>query len=212
MTTNVYIDGFNLYYGALKYRWPQYKWLDLESFCESLLPDRTVNRIRYFSARFRRAQVSAGTRRRHQTYLRALRTLPRVDIHLGTFLSHPVRMPLVNPPASGSSSVLVQKTEEKGTDVNLVSHLLLDCFRQDFDEAVVISNDSDMATAVEMVMKEYGKSVGVINPGTRKNASSYLQGVASWSYATINRRHFANNQFGHTLTDCKGTFSKPPSW
>ena len=37
-TVNIYIDGFNLYYGALRNRWPQYKWLDLQGFCERLLP------------------------------------------------------------------------------------------------------------------------------------------------------------------------------
>jgi hypothetical protein len=37
---NVYIDGFNLYYGALK-RTP-YKWLDLALLARTLLPTDTV--------------------------------------------------------------------------------------------------------------------------------------------------------------------------
>jgi hypothetical protein len=34
---NVYIDGFTLYYGALK--GTPYKWLDLVRLCRALLPD-----------------------------------------------------------------------------------------------------------------------------------------------------------------------------
>lgn len=49
MITNVYIDGFNLYYGCLK-RSP-YKWLDLGSLCSQLLPQNDIKRIRYFTAR-----------------------------------------------------------------------------------------------------------------------------------------------------------------
>lgn len=50
MSTNFYIDGFNLYYRAIKSRYPQYKWLDIQSFCESLLPKHEVKRVRYFTA------------------------------------------------------------------------------------------------------------------------------------------------------------------
>jgi hypothetical protein len=35
MRTIVYIDGFNLYYGAVK--GTPYKWLDLKSVCQKLL-------------------------------------------------------------------------------------------------------------------------------------------------------------------------------
>jgi hypothetical protein len=43
LDTHVYIDGFNLYYGLLKGK--PYKWLDLERFCDQLLPKNTVTKI-----------------------------------------------------------------------------------------------------------------------------------------------------------------------
>ncbi|MCU1222929.1 MAG: hypothetical protein JWQ42_1022 [Edaphobacter sp.] len=46
---NVYIDGFNLYYGALK-RTP-YKWLDLGLLARTLRPTDTIQQIHYFTAR-----------------------------------------------------------------------------------------------------------------------------------------------------------------
>ena len=82
-TVNIYIDGFNLYYGALRNRWPQYKWLDLQAFCERLLPGREVKRIRYFTAQVRNTPQNPGAANRQRIYLRALATLPKVD------MSHP---------------------------------------------------------------------------------------------------------------------------
>ncbi len=41
--------------------------------------------------------------------------------------------------------VQVAKVEEKGSDVNLASHLVRDALLNHFDEALVLSNDTDMA-------------------------------------------------------------------
>ena len=38
--TNVYIDGFNFYYGAL--RKTPYRWVNIRRLCELLLPKNTV--------------------------------------------------------------------------------------------------------------------------------------------------------------------------
>ena len=42
------------------------------------------------------------------------------------------------------------KTEEKGSDVNLASHLLLDGFQQTRDTVVVFSNDSDLRVPIRI--------------------------------------------------------------
>ena len=212
MATNVYLDGFNFYYGSLRNRWPQYKWLDIQEFSQSLLPRHSINRVRYFTARINRTAFDAGAPIRQQLYLRALATLPKVTIHYGHFTSHDVRMPLSNPPASGPSHVSVRRTEEKGSDVNLATYLLLDCFRNDCTEAVVISNDSDLATPIRVVRDELQIPIGVINPHQRKFRSALLSQAASWTFQDINRRHFRDCQFPQTLTDAVGAFSKPPGW
>jgi len=43
MATNVYVDGPNLYYAALRDR--PVRWLDLTTWCEQLLPDHNVKRV-----------------------------------------------------------------------------------------------------------------------------------------------------------------------
>lgn len=45
----------------------------------------------------------------------------------------------------GRGHVEVLKSEEKGSDVNLATYLLVDCYRSDCDVAVIVSNDSDLA-------------------------------------------------------------------
>ena len=210
-TANIYVDGFNLYYGALRNRWPQYKWLDLQVFCERLLPGREVKRIRYFTAQVRNTPQNPGAANRQRIYLRALATLPKVEIHYGYFSTNDVRLPLVNPPQNGPATALVRRTEEKGSDANLAAYLLLDCCQGDCDEATVISNDSDFAEPIRLVRDVLQMSVGVINPSQR-NRSVQLWQAASWSYPAINERVFRNSQLPRRLTDANGTFSKPPTW
>jgi len=62
---------------------------------------------------------------RQDAYLRALGTLPGLDIIFGQFLTHAVRLPR----ADGGGYETVLRTEEKGSDVNLATHLLHDAHR-----------------------------------------------------------------------------------
>jgi len=220
MATNFYVDGFNLYFGALKKRWPQFKWLNIAAFCSALLPTHTINQIRYFTALVIPSPEDPQMRIRQDTYLRALRTIPNLRVHdEGWFiLKHSLRrqFPLAYPkdrlPDSSPQNVYVQLPEEKGSDVNLASYLLLDCFEDDFDEAVVISNDADLATPIDIVVNKFHKPVGVINPHPKGRRSATLQKIASWTFQTINRHHLRDSQLPPTLTDLKGTITKPDRW
>ena len=49
MITNVYVDGFNLYYRALKDT--PFRWLDLHKLAATLFPDDTIRGVHYFTAR-----------------------------------------------------------------------------------------------------------------------------------------------------------------
>jgi hypothetical protein len=71
---------------------------------------------------------------RQQIYLRALKTIGNLKIVNGHFLKHSCLMVLTGsrPP----KKVWVDKTEEKGSDVNIASHLLRDAFKGAFEVAV----------------------------------------------------------------------------
>jgi uncharacterized LabA/DUF88 family protein len=203
--TYVYIDGFNLYYGALK-RTP-YKWLDLAKLSGIMLPNDKIESIQYFTARVSARPHNPSAPLDQQVYLRALRTIPNLTITLGHFLTHSVPMMLtgVNPP----KRVFVDKTEEKGSDVNLAAHLLRDAFTKRFDVAVLVTNDSDLAEPVRIVRQELSLPVGILNP--HQYHSKILQGLATF-VKRIRQSDLIASQFPPSLTDAKGTFTKPASW
>ena len=207
MRANVYIDAFNLYYGCIK--GTPYRWLDLRAMSEKLLPKHSVKRIRYFTARVQARPDDPQIAQRQQTYLRAIRTIPGVTLHFGRFLSKPVRMPLVNPPAKGAKTVEVLRTEEKGSDVNLATHLLLDAFDGDFEVALVISNDSDLVEPISVVRERFGLSVGVVNP--HPNTSHALQKVATF-YRPLRKGVLASSLLANQVTDSGGVITKPLGW
>ena len=208
MRTFIYIDGFNLYYGAVKDT--PYKWLNLDMLCRLLLAQyHTIDRIKYFTAQVSARPDDPDQATRQQIYFRALRTIPHLDIILGHFLTSHVRMRLVNPPSQGSKTAEVIKTEEKGSDVNLAAHLLSDGYRGLYEAAVLITNDSDLLEPVRMVRQQLGLPVGILNPHPR--ASRVLVQQATF-VRQIRPRVLMASQFPNPMTDAQGIFHKPASW
>jgi hypothetical protein len=207
MTTNVYVDGFNLYYGAL--RGTRYRWLDLEQLCAAMLPGHNINRIRYFTARVKMSPHDPDPAQRQQIYLRALHTLPSVSIHYGHFLQSVVRMPSSTPPPN---TVEVIKREEKGSDVNFATYLLADAFRNDADTFVGVTNDSDLMTPMHLVKNELGKDIGILNPHPG-GASKALQRCGPSFTKTIRAGVLAACQLPNPVVLANGRkLTKPSAW
>lgn len=201
----VYIDGFNLYYGAVKDS--PFRWLNLEALCSRMLPADNVVLIKYFTAIVSARPHDPQQPARQQAYLRALRTLPKVQTIFGHFLTHSVRMCLTGiiPP----KKVYVDKTEEKGSDVNIAAHMVHDGHMKRYDLAVVVSNDSDLMEPIRIVRQELGLPVGILNP-------HQYHSVALKPQATFMKRirqpDVAACQFPTIMNDAKGPFHKPLTW
>lgn len=213
--TIVYVDGFNLYYGALKNT--PHKWLNLEAFFPRLFPKNDIQAIRYFTARVKPNPGNPDGHLSQQLYLRALATLPSVQIVEGYYLQKTSRLPLANPPATGNRFAEVIISEEKGSDVNIAAHLLLDAFRDRFDVAIIVSGDSDLATPITMVRQEFSKPVGVLQPyfpmpGRSPRRASKLQQVASFFRSEVRAGPLRDSQFPDAMHDTSGPFFKPRTW
>ena len=209
MGTIVYVDGFNLYYGALK--GSSFKWLNLETFCQAILPHEAVAGIRYFTAHVS-GKVDHGAPLRQRAYLRALGTLPAVTIHYGNFLSNTTRMPLAHPWPNGQKTVEVIKTEEKGSDVNLASYLLWDAFAGRCDTQVVISNDSDFCETLRIAHEELQMRIGIINPHAKHRRSKSLNAHADFS-KQVSVAALAASQFSDPIIYAgHKPIQKPSSW
>ena len=206
--TYVYVDGFNLYYGAVKDT--PYKWLNIRRLCELLLPAHSIARIKYFTARVSARKDDPDKPTRQQIYLRALRTLPDLEIVYGSFLSHDVMLPLTEPSPGGPRFARVTRTEEKGSDVNIAAHLVYDAYQHNFAAAVLVTNDSDLLEPIRIVRHELRLDVGILNPH-RHTPSRVLTKHASF-IKQIREGSLKSSQFPQTLQDAHGEFHKPGGW
>ena len=205
MRTYVYVDGFNLYYGALKDT--AWKWIDLPAmFATILQPRHDILSVKYFTARLSGRPDDQSKPQRQDAYIRALqRYRPEVEVYFGHFLTNRVPMPLVRPVGNRRTAQVV-KTEEKGSDVNLAVHLLNDGWLDAYDCAVVVSNDSDIAESMRLVKDQHGKRIGLITPGTRSSSRQLL------AHANFGRRIRPNALRRSQLPDpIPGTTIRKPS-
>jgi len=207
MKTFVYVDAFNLYFGAV--RGTPYKWLDVDQLCRILLSRHEITEIKYFTARINARPSDPDQPTRQAIYLRALSTIRNLTIYYGHFLTHIVKMPLAHPVPGQNSYVDVFKTEEKGSDVNLATQLLHDAHSDRFECAVIISGDSDLLMPLRIVKENLQKPVGVINP--QHNPCRVLQNHATF-YKHIRKAALVKSQFPSPMKDAKGTFFKPQVW
>ena len=207
MRAYVYVDGFNMYYRALK--GGPYKWLNLHEVAQCLLnPEDKVKCIRYFTARVSPRAGDPDAPRRQQILFNALKTLPTLKIHYGSFLPKIKRRPLVSNP---KQFVDVHDTEEKGSDVNLATHLVNDAWHDRFDVALVVSQDTDLVEPMRIVRTERHKTVGLIWMDGRV-PNKNMAGVASF-VRHLKKADLAACQFPDPIHLKNGTtISKPAGW
>ncbi len=209
MITNLYIDGFNLYYRALKDT--PFRWLDLRKLGETLFPEDSIHKVCYFTARLDARPGNPNQPRRQLIYLRALATLPGLHAYYGMFRSGAKRRPLAEPMPGLPSHVLIRDSEEKGSDVNLATRLLVDGFNGDYEQAVVVSNDADFAGAMRYVRDDLELRVVLVTrtpgtpvPGNLPNGATYVKRL--W------KSHLRRSQLPDALRDEIGTITKPAGW
>jgi uncharacterized LabA/DUF88 family protein len=209
--TSIYIDAFNLYFGSLKNT--PYKWLNVELMCNFLLKKNDIVGIKYFTAKVIPRENDPHQPIRQQMYFRALRTIKNIEIIYGHYLSHEVKMLLATPLFSAEGKkqkyATVLKTEEKGSDVNLATHLLHDAHLDIFDVAVVISNDSDLLEPIKIIRNHFKKKVGIINP--HKKQSVVLKKNSDF-VKQIREGVLRESQFSSLMKDDVGEFHKPKGW
>src|SRR6266851_5286919 len=139
--TIVYIDGFNLYYGAV--RGSAFKWLNLQRFFQLLRPHDNIVKVHYFTA-----LVDGSTKPNQDVYLRALGTLPLVNIVLGKFKRKQARCS--NSACTFAGDRFFAVPEEKRTDVNIAVFLLKVRFPQKRVTVYVPSRNPMRGAAVEL--------------------------------------------------------------
>lgn len=213
-TTIVYVDGFNLYKGQLENR-PGSKWLDLVALFDDVLSDYSVITVHYFTARIKGRMNPDDPRApdRQDAYIRALRSLKRMEVHDDSLFTvhHGMAREWVDgkerPPLTRHH---VYKVQEKGSDVKLATQLLMDALDGLADAYVVVSSDSDLARPIEVVKSRFQSRVGVIYP---RDATTKLFTKAGVDFSLYLRPSYvARNQLPDLVQTEKQPIRRPAEW
>jgi uncharacterized LabA/DUF88 family protein len=232
---NAYIDGFNLYKGALEKR-PDLKWLDVRKLCADLRPDMSLQQIFYFTARVKERYPLDQAPRRQHSYLRTL-THQGVEIVYGKFIKDKSWLRLASlsrteimepclPSHFGLTQLAITKSsdialpdvpkvqvtfmEEKGSDVGLASYLLRDAYQGKVQAALVVTGDSDLVTPIKFAVA-HGMDVKTIVPNREINVDS-LRSVSTY-FEQLHVSKLASSQLPSNYVTPKGAIIKrPASW
>lgn len=202
--TNVYIDGYNFYYGAVKDT--RHKWLNFDRLIRMMRPHDDIQRIYYFTA-----LVDGSHRIRQQTYLSALATLPRFDIVLGKFLHKSVRCRVAA--CTATCDRIFRTPEEKRTDVNIAVYMIDDAYQDTCDQFVLISGDSDLVPAVQRIKQRFPKKpVHVYVPSKGRSGQAYELRASADRARDVPLHLLPKAQFPTRIPVGGGFLEKPADW
>ena len=143
----VFIDGSNLYHGlkeALKHAR-----VDFQRLCSLLCgPQRRLVHVHYYSVPLRQADDPTGYAAQ-QRFFSQLRKIPYFTIHLGRLVD---REREESCPGC-SVKYIVKYQKEKGVDVQIACHMLAFAFDNQYDTAILVSQDGDFAPVVGELLR-----------------------------------------------------------
>ena len=202
----VYIDGFNLFYGALK--GTTNKWLNLEKLFYMLRKDDNIIDIKYFTA-----LVTGHKKDNQEKYLLALETLPKVTTILGRFKMTSIRC--TNSLCDFTGDRHFNKPEEKRTDVNIAVHMVSDALQNKCDRIILVSGDSDLVPSLNMIKLNFPeKEIIVYIPARNavRGAAVELRSSADKN-KTLPNNLLSKSQLPNPVINGDGIkIEKPESW
>lgn len=227
--TNIYIDGYNLYYGRL--RGTPFKWLDVLQLFEILLAQRdqneSLNTVKLFTARALARFATHGNASvdAQQAYHRALKILhpERLQIIYGShsFDRSGTLLPafVAGQPYDRRNRVRVWKLEEKKTDVNLAIHMYRDVSQGLCERIILMSNDSDAEPALQAIHYDYPKiMIGIVMPlhvpslTNHRRVSSSLGNMGDWLTTHLTDSQLLEAQLPALIATNKKPIRRPAHW
>jgi uncharacterized LabA/DUF88 family protein len=189
-----FIDGFNVYHAIDELRAEHLKWVNLRSLMECFIDPAAheIVSVFYFTAH---AEWLIDPCARHKEYVNALRHYGVTPV-LGSFKDKPAR-------CNGCGATWTAH-EEKQSDVNIAVYMLGEAARDQFDQAFLVTRDSDLVPAVRLVRELYPeKRVKVIAPPGRRHSKELW--AASTHRAAIQRVHVERCLMPEEVCDASGT-------
>lgn len=172
----VYIDGFNFYNGLIDKGLSKFKWIDYFSLSQKITPNAYEPvLVRYFTTRIK------GDIDKHNRQHKFLISLEahlgeKINIQFGRFQVFPSHCKYckASPVYCENCSSEYKKPNEKKTDVNIATMMLVDCIEEKPDCVLLISGDSDYETMLIEVHRIFPKIYRVIAfPPKRRNSRMF---------------------------------------
>jgi uncharacterized LabA/DUF88 family protein len=228
LTTNIYIDGYNLYYSRLK--GTAFKWLDLVALFrdEIVLQQNSqahVKAVKFFTSPVKASYARHGQASEHaQTqYHRALQAkhADLIEIIKGFHIFQPTALPIYEEGAAPNKDQVAQvwMIEEKQTDVNIALHAYRDAVRGECDQVVICSNDSDLEPALRLIHQDAPTVIiGLVMPlrepakNTGQVTNKRLTPLGHWVRHHILDEELQRSQLPQHVPTKKTPASKPLHW
>ncbi len=223
--TIVYIDGYNLYYSLLR-RTP-YKWLDVVALFQSIIKaqDSTADviQIKYFTAPALAKFASHGkdSVSAQNEYHRALKAKygELIEIVSGYHTATQANLMSYIEPPQTESRHKVWLIEEKQTDVNIALTIYRDIAKNNVDQVVVCTNDSDMVPALQSIVEDFSECViGLVVPipepknDVHRYPNAELKKLAHWTRHYIRCDELNIAQLPNTVPTRKKAARRPAHW
>lgn len=164
-----FIDGFNLFHAidSLKPNHGNHlKWLDLRSLASAFVQNKKEKLLEvfYFSAYPTWLPESYKT---HREYVKALESTG-VQCILGHFKE--------KKRSCSACKIKWIAHEEKASDVNIAAYLIHHAHLNSFDKALIVTADSDLAPAIELVVNSFPKKeIQILTPPNRYNIAREMR-------------------------------------
>jgi len=223
MRINIYIDGYNLYYGALKHT--EFKWLDLyklfdDRICASMHLMPSHLNIKFFTANILGSVSSSPDSVKDQnTYHNALTNLypDNIKIIKGKYSKEVITAKLEQA-ISGytEEKVRVLKLEEKQTDVNIALEMYRDAAKDLCDKIILCTNDTDLLPALAALSEDFPSiEKGIVYPikkDSKRAVSKEFQTYCDWKWKHLSNSDLAQSQLPDKIPTHKKPILKPETW
>lgn len=204
-----YIDGFNVYHalddfnrasGGAK---AHYKWLDLMALMRVFTDPaiHTIESVKFFTAY---PTWNPQKEQRHRNYTSALEHCG-VTVIPGQFKNKDAYCK--------NCRTTYSAREEKESDVNIAMHLIHDAHLGLFDQAFLVTNDSDLLGPVRMLTSAFPKKkIKIIAPPFRRHSKELW--AAATAQGKVSEQHVAFCRLPESANDQNGAlkFQCPPEY
>ena len=189
------VDGFNVYHSIRDT--PQYKWLDYKKLSSCFIKaDENIIDVYYFTSVVIWAPAKA---KRHEVYISALKKMG-IKVVRGRFKNKDVKC--------RSCNRWFGVPVEKQTDINIATKLFELAHKNVCEKIVLISGDTDLVPAIEMVNKNFPSlSIHCVFP--KKRAPSLMKKACKNNYSRIKETHLKTSLLPERISS---TVFCPPEW